>query len=236
MPEILVVDDDPGVVELLGMYLKKGDFTVRSAESGPACLEAVEKRRPDLILLDIMLPGMDGYEVLRTLRDRHNVPTIFVSARDDEVDPILGLEFGADDYITKPFNPREVVARVKAVLRRAAAAHETSSRPIRYPGFELDPDTREVRVAGQEVSLTPREFDIVALIAGRPRHVFSRPEILQTVWGYDSDYGDYRTVDTHMKRARQKLTQAGMETCAIETVWGTGYRFVVHEPEGDQEA
>ncbi len=236
MAEILIVDDDPGVVELLSMYLRKSEFSVRSAESGPACLDAIDKRRPDLILLDIMLPGMDGYEVLQTLKDKHSIPTIFVSARDDEVDPILGLEFGADDYITKPFNPREVVARVKAVLRRSAAAAETGTRPLRYPGFELDPDTREVRVKGTEVALTPREFDIVALIAGRPRHVFSRPEILQTIWGYDSDYGDYRTVDTHMKRARQKLTQAGMATCVIETVWGTGYRFVVREPEGHPDA
>lgn len=227
MAEILIVDDDPGVIELLRMYLEKAEFTVRAADSGPDCLAAIARRRPDLVLLDIMLPGMDGYEVCQAIRQQHHVPIIFVSARDDETDPIIGLEFGADDYITKPFNPREVVARVKAVLRRATQAPGERSQPVRYPGFEIDPATREVRVRDQQVALTPREFDIVLLIARRPRIVFSRREILQAVWGYNSDYGDYRTVDTHIKRARQKLVEAGMDTCAIETVWGTGYRFVV---------
>jgi len=229
MPEILIVDDDAGVVELLRMYLEKAEFSVRSAKDGPGCLDEMDRRRPDLVLLDIMLPGMDGYEVCHAIRHRHGVPIIFVSAKDDEADPIVGLEVGADDYITKPFNPREVVARVKAVLRRAAKAAEAPSQGVRHPGFEIDPATREARVNGKVVPLTPREFDIVLLIAQRPRIVFSRPEILQAIWGYSSDYGDYRTVDTHIKRARQKLTEAGMDRCVIETVWGTGYRFVVRE-------
>ena len=227
MADILVVDDDPGVIELLRMYLEKAEFTVRSAGGGPECLTAIARQRPDLVLLDIMLPGMDGYEVCQAIRQQHHVPIIFVSARDDEADPIIGLEFGADDYVTKPFNPREVVARVKAVLRRATQAPGERSQPVRHPGFEIDPATREVHVNDHQVALTPREFDIVLLIARRPRIVFSRQEILQAVWGYNSDYGDYRTVDTHIKRARQKLVEAGMDTCATETVWGTGYRFVV---------
>jgi two-component system response regulator ResD len=227
MPELLVVDDDPAIVELLKMYLEKSEFVVRSATTGPECLEEVDRRRPDLVLLDIMLPGLDGYEVCQVLRQRHGVPIIFVSARDDELDPIIGLEFGADDYITKPFNPREVVARVKAVLRRASQGPPEPSTAVRHPEFEIDPATRETRVHGHSVALTPREFDIVLLLARRPRIVFSRQQILQEVWGYGSDYSDYRTVDTHLKRARQKLVEAGMDTCSIETIWGTGYRFVV---------
>lgn len=231
MPEILIVDDDPSVVELLTMYLEKAEFSVRAVGTGPDCLTAIGKRRPDLVLLDIMLPGMDGYDVCQAIRQNHGIPIIFVSAKDDEADPIIGLEFGADDYITKPFNPREVVARVRAVLRRTAQGQEEPSQAIRHPGFEIDPATREARVNGAQVALTPREFDIVLLIARRPRIVFSRQEILQTIWGYDSDYGDYRTVDTHIKRARQKLRDAGMDKCVIETVWGTGYRFVVKSDE-----
>lgn len=231
MAEVLIVDDDPAVTELLRMYLEKAGFSVRSANTGPGCLEAVVQRRPDIVLLDIMLPEMDGYDVCRALRQRHSLPIIFVTARDDDVDPIIGLETGADDYITKPFNPREVVARVKAVLRRTSQAMPEPSTAVRHPGFEIDPATREARVHGKLVPLTPREFDIVLLLARRPRIVFTRPQILQQIWGYDSDYGDYRTVDTHLKRARQKLSEAGMDTCAIETVWGTGYRFVVLDDE-----
>lgn len=231
MAEVLIVDDDRDVTELLRMYLQKSEFTVRSAAGGPECLELIDQRRPDIVLLDIMLPGMDGYEVCQAIRSKFGIPVIFVTARDDDVDPIIGLEFGADDYITKPFNPREVVARVKAVLRRTAQGNDEPSQAVRHPGFEIDPATREVQVRGKQVALTPREFDIVLLIAKRPRIVFSRQEILQTIWGYDSDYGDYRTVDTHIKRARQKLKDAGLTECVIETIWGTGYRFVVNPQE-----
>ncbi len=231
MSDILIVDDDPGVAELVTLYLEKAEFRVRTAATGPECLTVMTEHRPDLVLLDIMLPGMDGYEVCQAIRQHHGVPIIFVTARDDEVDPIIGLEFGADDYITKPFNPRELVARVRAVLRRTAQPAAEPSSVVRHPGFEIDPATREVRVHGRQVALTPREFDIILLIARRPRIVFPRQEILQQVWGYSSDYGDYRTVDTHIKRARQKLNEAGMDTCVIETVWGTGYRFVVRTEE-----
>lgn len=235
MPEVLIVDDDPGVVDLLKMYLEKAQYTVRTADTGPGCLEALDKRKPDLVLLDIMLPGMDGYEVCQAVRQRHDVPIIFVSARDDEVDPIIGLRMGADDYITKPFNPREVVARVEAVLRRSRPKPQQTLEAVRIGDFEIDPATREVRVNGVEVALTPHEFDIVLLIARRPRIVFSRQRIMQDVWGYDENYGDYRTVDTHIKRARQKLKDAGMTRCVIETVWGTGYRFLC-QSEGEEEA
>jgi len=199
---------------------------VRAFDNGKDCLEALANHHPDIVLLDIMLPGIDGYDVCQAIRQRHGLPIIFVSARDDEVDPIIGLQMGADDYITKPFNPREVVARVEAVLRRSQRPQEPEDEAIQRADFEIDPATREVRVNGELVALTPHEFDIVLLIARRPRIVFSRQQIMQQIWGYDADYGDYRTVDTHVKRARQKLREAGMARCVIETVWGTGYRFV----------
>ncbi len=199
---------------------------MRAFDNGKDCLEALANHHPDIVLLDIMLPGIDGYDVCQAIRQRHGLPIIFVSARDDEVDPIIGLQMGADDYITKPFNPREVVARVEAVLRRSQRPQEPEDEAIQRADFEIDPATREVRVNGELVALTPHEFDIVLLIARRPRIVFSRQQIMQQIWGYDADYGDYRTVDTHVKRARQKLREAGMARCVIETVWGTGYRFV----------
>ena len=226
MPEAFIVDDDASIVELLRMYLEKAEFTVRAFDNGKDCLKALANHHPDIVLLDIMLPGIDGYDVCQAIRQRHGLPIIFVSARDDEVDPIIGLQMGADDYITKPFNPREVVARVEAVLRRSQRPQEPEDEAIQRADFEIDPATREVRVNGELVALTPHEFDIVLLIARRPRIVFSRQQIMQQIWGYDADYGDYRTVDTHVKRARQKLREAGMVRCVIETDWGTGYRFV----------
>lgn len=231
MPEVLIVDDDQSVRDLLRMYFEKDQFTARTAASGDEALAAVANKRPDLVILDIMMPGKDGYEVCRELRTQGNIPIIFLTARDDEVEPIIGLEMGADDYVTKPFNAREVVARAKAVLRRAQGkAEEAPRQALQFPQFDIDPGTREARVNGDRVALTPHEFDIVYLLASKPRQVFPRADIMSAIWGYDADYGDYRTVDTHLKRARQKLRDAGMTECNIETVWGIGYRFV--PPEG----
>ena len=231
MPEVLIVDDDQGVRELLKMYFSRDGFTVAEAGTGTEAVAAVAAHQPDLVILDIMLPEMDGYEVCREIRSQTDVPIIFLTARDDDVEPIVGLELGADDYVTKPFNAREVVARAKAVLRRARSQPSTATpqQAVEHPQFRVDPATREVTVLGKRVALTPHEFDIVLLLASKPRLVLPRKEIMQTVWGYDSDYGDYRTVDTHLKRARQKLKDAGLTACRIETVWGIGYRFVVDE-------
>ena len=232
VPDVLIVDDDPSVRELLRMYFTRDGFTVREAATGPEAVEAAASGEPDLVILDIMLPGMDGYEVCRSIRSQRDTPIIFLTARDDEVEPIVGLELGADDYVTKPFNAREVVARAKAVLRRARSQpSDAGQQALVYPQFSLDPATREVVVAGKGVALTPHEFDVIHLLASRPRIVLPRKEIMRLVWGYDSDYGDYRTVDTHLKRARQKLKDAGLTACRIETVWGIGYRFVVDEAE-----
>lgn len=230
MSRVLIVDDDQSVRELLRMYFSREGFEVTEAATGDQALDVSQATPPELVILDIMLPGMDGYEVCRALRARTEVPIIFLTARDDEVEPIVGLELGADDYVTKPFNAREVVARAKAVLRRSRTQPATSpQKALEYAQFSLDPATREVRVLGKPVALTPHEFDIIHLLASRPRIVLPRKEIMQSVWGYDSDYGDYRTVDTHLKRARQKLREAGLTGCRIETVWGIGYRFVVEE-------
>jgi DNA-binding response OmpR family regulator len=227
------VDDDQSVRELLRMYFARESFEVAEAATGPEAVAAAEASAPDLIILDIMLPGMDGYEVCRALRQRGDTPIIFLTAKDDEIEPIVGLELGADDYVTKPFNAREVVARARAVLRRARTqAPAGPQQAIEHPEFGLDPATREVLVKGKPVALTPHEFDIIHLLASKPRIVLPRKDIMQTVWGYDADYGDYRTVDTHLKRARQKLKEAGLTACRIETVWGIGYRFVVEGGEG----
>ncbi|MBM3500587.1 MAG: response regulator transcription factor [Armatimonadetes bacterium] len=228
MSEVLIVDDDPSVREVLGLYLTQGGFDVREAEAGHGAVEAVNSRAPDLVLLDIMLPGMDGYDVYRALRERSDVPIIFLTARDEDVDRILGLELGADDYITKPFNPREVVARVKAVLRRVSP--EARSRaPLHFERLTLNPETRECLVAGRAAELTAREFDILWLLASRPRVVFDRPKIMEQVWGQAEDYADYRTIDTHVKRVRKKLREGGT-ACTVETVWGVGYRFTPAGP------
>jgi two-component system response regulator ResD len=227
MPDVLIVDDDQSVRDLLTMYFEKDQFTVRVAANGDEALASVEQARPDLVILDIMMPGKDGYEVCRELRARGNLPIIFLTARDDEVEPIVGLEMGADDYVTKPFNAREVVARARAVLRRAHGKPDEPARQVlSFPQFEINPSTREARVNGAQVALTPHEFDIVYLLCTKPRQVFPRADIMGAIWGYDPDYSDYRTVDTHLKRARQKLREAGMTECVIETVWGIGYRFV----------
>jgi len=227
MPDVLIVDDDQSVRDLLRMYFEKDQFTVRTAADGDEALAAVAAARPDLVILDIMMPGKDGYEVCRELRGQGALPIIFLTARDDEVEPIVGLEMGADDYVTKPFNAREVVARARAVLRRAhGKPEETARQVLAFPQFEINPTTHEARVNGAQVPLTPHEFDIVYLLCTKPRQVFPRAEIMTAIWGYDPDYGDYRTVDTHLKRARQKLREAGMTECVIETVWGIGYRFV----------
>jgi DNA-binding response OmpR family regulator len=215
LSDILVVDDDPSVREVLNLYLTGAGFGVHEAGDGPAALQSQAAQPADLVLLDIMLPGMDGYDVYRVL---------FLTARDEDLDRILGLELGADDYITKPFNPREVVARVKAVLRRTSPAAR-SRAPLSFEQLTLNPETRECIVAGQPAELTAREFDILFLLASRPRVVFERPQIMELVWGQAEDYADYRTIDTHVKRVRRKLREGGTP-CTIETVWGVGYKFV----------
>ncbi|HIE53194.1 MAG TPA: response regulator transcription factor, partial [Armatimonadetes bacterium] len=181
-----------------------------------------------LIILDLMLPEMDGWEVCRELRKKGDIPIIMLTARSEEVDRVLGLEMGADDYVVKPFSPRELVARVKAVLRRMEAREERkTSRILRYPGLSIDPVRCEVRVDNQPVALTRKEFDLLWHLASSPGQVFSREKLLAEVWGYEQYFGDMRTVDTHIKRLRQKLQTRPDTPWRIATIWGRGYRFEV---------
>jgi len=227
---ILVVDDDRNITDLLSLYLTKEGYSVMQAGSGPDGLRLASGRpSPDLVILDIMLPGMDGWEVCRRLRETSRVPVIMLTARDDDYDKILGLELGADDYVTKPFNPREVVARVKSVLRRMGERLEEKKAEVRHPGLRVSLADYTVEAAGQAVGTTPRETELLWFLAAHPDQVFSRDRLLREVWGYDYT-GDARTVDTHIKRLRQKLGQAVSRSEAgvdweIATVWGVGYKF-----------
>ena len=218
---ILVVDDERNIVQLVRLYLSKEGFRVESASSGREALEKVQPVRPDLVLLDLMLPEMDGWEVCRRLRKQGDLPIIMVTARDDHVDKIVGLELGADDYLTKPFNPRELVARIKAVLRRSEAG-KAQARILRVADLDIDLDRREARIAGERVQLRPKEFDLLAALAGNPGVVYDRERLLQLAWGYDYA-GDTRTVDVHVTWVRDKISRSKAK---IQTVWGVGYKLV----------
>jgi len=223
MQKILVADDDENIVELISLYLRKEGFAVIAARDGGEALQKIAQQDPDLVLLDIMMPVKDGWEVCREVRQRYRVPVIMLTARGEAYDRILGLELGADDYITKPFNPRELVARVKAVLRRSRRAGE-GGRRLRYRDLVIDLDEFAVFREGRPLSLTRKELELLWLLASEPNRVFSREQLLSRIWGYDYT-GDTRTVDTHIKRLRRKLG-AG-ESWRIGTVWGVGYKFEV---------
>jgi len=220
---ILVVDDEKNIVQLARLYLDKEGFQVEAAYDGEQALEKARAVRPDLIILDLMLPGMDGLSVCKELRKTSNVPIIILTARGDDVDRVVGLELGADDYVTKPFNPRELVARVKAVLRRSR--QETSDEPvIEANGLVLDVARREVTVDGAPVTLRAKEFDLLTAFMRHPGIVLDRERLLQIVWGSDY-YGDTRTIDVHVAWLREKLAAA--QHVKIQTVWGVGYKLVV---------
>ena len=222
---ILICDDDPIVHQSLALYLEAEGFKHRSAYTGPQALTAATSApEPSLVLLDIMMPEMSGTDVCRALRKVSQVPVIIISARGEEFDRVIGLELGADDYIVKPFSPREVISRIKAVLRRAnARTGEDAGHALKYGVLEIDPDSYAVRIAGTPIAMTPREVELLALLASHPGRVYPRETILSLVWGYDY-YGDSRTVDTHIKRIRQKLT-CPESTWQITTVYGVGYKF-----------
>jgi DNA-binding response OmpR family regulator len=221
---ILVVDDEKNIVELVRLYLGREGYRVESAADGEDALVQAEALHPALIVLDLMLPKVDGWEVCRRLRARSPVPIIMLTARSDDVDKIVGLELGADDYLSKPFNPRELVARVKAVLRRAQQPPDTGE-PLRLGLLVVDPLRREVTVAGKPVGLRAKEFDLLLTLLRNRGLVLSREQLLNQAWGYDF-LGETRTVDVHVAHLRSKLCGSGV---AIETVWGIGYKLV----EGD---
>ncbi|MEV0523912.1 response regulator transcription factor [Streptomyces sp. NPDC050439] len=234
--KVLVVDDDPTVAEVVAGYLERGGYTVDRAEDGPGALERAGVLRPDLVVLDLMLPGMDGLEVCRRLREKGPVPVIMLTARGDEDDRILGLEVGADDYVTKPFSPRELVLRVDSVLRRSRAATRAPEgvATLGAAGLRVDPAARRATKGGVELSLTLREFDLLAFLLRHPGQAFSREELMREVWGWE--FGDLSTVTVHVRRLRGKVEDDPARPRLIQTVWGLGYRFDVPDaetPHGD---
>ncbi|CAM5231160.1 DNA-binding response regulator [Streptomyces spiroverticillatus] len=224
---VLVVDDDPTVAEVVTGYLERAGFTVAVAADGPGALDAARRNWPDLVVLDLMLPGMDGLQVCRTLRATGPVPVIMLTARSGEEERILGLEVGADDYVTKPFSPRELVLRVASVLRRAAVAPQPGP-PLRSSGLEVDAAARRAAKDGVELALTLREFDLLVHFLRHPGQVRSREELMQEVWGWE--FGDLSTVTVHVRRLRSKIEDDPARPRLIQTVWGAGYRF---DPSAD---
>ncbi|MBQ9943362.1 MAG: response regulator transcription factor [Clostridia bacterium] len=223
--KILVVDDDPNIAQLIRLYLEKEGYQVAVESRGDSAIAAFRKDPPHLIILDIMLPGMDGWQVCRTIRQLGNVPIIMLSAKDETFDKVLGLELGADDYITKPFEGKELAARVKAVLRRSAQDTPLSDT-ITYPGLSISLEKYEVVFRDKAVEMPPKELEVLYFLAAHKNRVFTREQLLEQVWGFDF-FGDSRTVDVHIKRLREKLQDTESLGWQIRTVWGVGYKFEV---------
>jgi len=218
---ILIVDDDPQLTEAVSWYLEAEGLRATRVANGAEALDAFRSERPDAVIIDIMMPGMDGFELCRNIRRQSKVPIMMLSAREGEADKVRALNIGADDYVTKPFGAMELVARVKALLRRAAAA---AGAALKFAGIAIIPEQRKVIVNDGEVQLSALEFDLLVVLAGRPEIVFSREQLADSVWGDDFS-GDLRLVDSHIYRLREKLTAAGLSPCPIATVRGVGYAF-----------
>jgi DNA-binding response OmpR family regulator len=221
---VLVVDDEPIVRDVIVRYLEREGFHTLEAGDGDSARRAVESGTPNLVVLDVMLPGMDGLTLCRWIRSRSDLPVIMLTARGEEADRIVGLELGADDYITKPFSPRELAARVRTVLRRTQPTVPRDER-LSFDGLDLDADTREVHRNGKALRLTAKEFDLLWFLASNPRHVFSRDQLMDRVWGYEAAL-DTGTVTVHIRRLREKIEVDPSRPQFLETVWGVGYRFV----------
>ena len=224
MTTVLVVDDEPIVREVVVRYLEREGYRTLEAGDGNDARRLLESQPPDLVVLDVMLPGTDGLELCRWIRSRSELPVIMLTARGEEADRIVGLELGADDYVTKPFSPRELAARVRTVLRRAGSANGTQER-LAFGDLELDASSRDVRRGGDEVRLTAKEFDLLWFFATHPRRVFSRDQLMSRVWGYEAAL-DTGTVTVHMRRLREKIEPDPSHPTHLQTVWGVGYRFV----------
>lgn len=224
---VLVVDDEPTIVEIVARYIERAGYETYQAADGPEALRLADLHRPDLVVLDVMLPGLDGIEVMRRLQERpgKRVAVILLTARGEENDRLVGLRHGADDYVVKPFSPAELVARVEAVMRRVSPSEEEETAPpIEHGPLRVEPATRRVFLDGEELSLTMREFDLLAYLAARPGRVFSRDQLMEAVWEYPF-FTDTSTVTVHIRRLRAKLGDDSAEPRFIETVWGVGYRF-----------
>ena len=225
MLKILLVDDDPNIRQLVNLYLQKEGFEVMMADRGDEALKMFKASPPNLILLDIMLPGMDGWQVCREVRKISNIPIIMLTAKDETFDKVLGLELGADDYVAKPFDMKELVARIKAVSRRFKAA-DAPEKELVFPGLTININQYTVMYMGKELEMPPKELELLYFLASHPGMVFTREQLLEQVWGYDY-FGDSRTVDVHVKRLREKLTEGEKLGWQIKTVWGVGYKFEV---------
>src|SRR6266540_4648387 len=223
---ILVVEDEPSIAEVVSLYLKRAGYQVQTASDGRQAMKFLEKQIPDFVILDIMLPEVDGLSLTRWLRDRSNVPIIMLTARREEIDRIAGLEMGADDYIVKPFSPQELVSRVRAVMRRLKReqAETENERALSFEGLSIDPLSRVVKVFESEVELTAKEFDMLYLLARHPKQVFTREQLLDRIWG-GAQYIDPGTVTVHVRRLREKLENDPSHPTRLLTVWGVGYKF-----------
>ncbi|AEE91709.1 two-component response regulator [Tepidanaerobacter acetatoxydans Re1] len=224
---ILVVDDEKRIVDLVRLYLEREGFIVDEAFEGQQALDMISSVSYDLIILDLMLPVIDGWTVCKKIREKYDTPVIMLTARGEEFDKVLGFELGADDYVVKPFSPRELTARVKALLRRMASKQDYEAEALIFPELLIDPAARVVKVDGKEVALTPKEFDLLYFLAKNKGKAFNREKLLKEVWGYDF-YGSLRTVDTHIKQLREKLGRSKAASY-INTVWGIGYKFEVEK-------
>lgn len=226
--KILIVDDDNNIAELISLYLTKECYDTIIVNDGESVLPTLESQSPNLILLDLMLPGMDGYQVCREVRMKYSVPIIMLSAKGEVFDKVLGLELGADDYIEKPFDAKELVARVKAVLRRykpvAAAPQPTLDKYVEYPDLSINLTNYSVVYMGQSIDMPPKELELLYFLAAAPNHVFTREQLLDQIWGYEY-IGDTRTVDVHIKRLREKIKDH--DNWKLSTIWGIGYKFEV---------
>ncbi|MCI5728073.1 MAG: response regulator transcription factor [Clostridia bacterium] len=225
--KILVVDDDKNICELLRLYIEKEDFAVELAYDGRRALELFESFSPDLILLDIMLPELDGWQVCREIRKHSQCPIIMLTAKGEVFDKVLGLELGADDYVVKPFETKEVIARIKAVLRRTGGHNDSEVKKVEYDKLSINLTNYELRVNGKQVDTPPKEMELIYHLASNPNRVFTRDQLLDEVWGFDY-YGDSRIVDVHVKRLREKL-EGVSDQWALKTVWGVGYKFEVKQ-------
>lgn len=228
--KILIVDDDNNIAELISLYLVKECFETRICNDGESAINAFDSFKPNLVLLDLMLPGIDGYQVCRELRTTSQVPIIMLSAKGEVFDKVLGLEMGADDYMEKPFDSKELVARVKAVLRRykpqAQEQAESDDKVVRYPNLEINMTNYSVTYMGERVDMPPKEMELLYFLAASPNHVFTREQLLDQIWGYEY-VGDTRTVDVHIKRLREKINDH--DNWRIATIWGIGYKFEVQQ-------
>ena len=228
--KILIVDDDNNIAELISLYLVKECFETKICNDGETAINTFDTFQPNLVLLDLMLPGIDGYQVCREIRTKSQVPIIMLSAKGEVFDKVLGLEMGADDYMEKPFDSKELVARVKAVLRRfkpqAPEVQESDDKVVRYPDLEINMTNYSVTYMGERVDMPPKELELLYFLAASPNHVFTREQLLDQIWGYEY-IGDTRTVDVHIKRLREKLSDH--ENWRLATIWGIGYKFEVQQ-------